>query len=193
MTNERLQIEIQRSYDEGDPSIGRAALDEWESAQPLSRNILNTLRYYRREFGQIDAAIAAGEQMLKEADDRERVSDSIRLTELYTIAKRDQDAWTCIQNVICWPELRDWYDAGLARQTVECLFGIALNAVSTSLQTNAYETAIQMLDDGCSVSYDLLVKACNASQSLNRPSDCDRFANWADAEKRRIESEINAD
>lgn len=172
---------------------GRSRLDAWQASHPVNLDTLSKLRYYRPLLGQHHEAIDAAQRMieLRPHDAWERISDHLRLGELYVEIGELEKGWVALNVVLDWPEIRDWYSAGMARSTVELALGISAAASrENELSEMAFDAAVQLLDDGCSTSLCLLEKARDCSRRLGRGELFERFKHAAAAEHERIRRQL---
>ncbi|MCI0380217.1 MAG: hypothetical protein L0215_21745 [Gemmataceae bacterium] len=172
---------------------GRACLDAWQAAQPTNLDTLSQLRYYRPLLGQYHEAIDVAKAMIRLRPDGawERMADYLRLGELSIVVGALDSAWDALSVVLEWPELRDWYSAGLARSTVELALDIcAAPTADRPLAEKAFETAVRLLDDGCSTSFVLLEKARDCSKRLERGELFERFQHAAAEVQERIQRQL---
>lgn len=181
---------VQDALDSRRIAEGRSRLDAWQATQPVNLDTLSTLRYYRPLLGQHQEAIDAAQKMieLRPHDAWERMSDHLRLGELYVEIGEPEKAWAVLNVVIDWPEIKDWYSAGTARSTVELALSISAAASRESeLSKMAFDGAVRLLDDGCSTSFCLLEKARVCSRRLGRGELFKRFKQAADEEHERMQ------
>ncbi|WP_145391368.1 hypothetical protein [Stieleria neptunia] len=184
---------VQEALDSRRVADGRVRLDAWQASQPVNLDTLSKLRYYRPLLGQHDEAIDAAQKMieLRPHDAWERMSDHLRLGELYVEIGELEHAWAALNVVIDWPEIKDWYSAGMARSTVELALDISAAASrENELSEMAFDAAVQLLDDGCSTSFCLLEKARDCSRRLRRGGLFERFKRAAVEEHERIQRQL---
>ncbi|MCI0638949.1 MAG: hypothetical protein L0Y72_22945 [Gemmataceae bacterium] len=203
MTSPEPSDFVQDALDSGRIDEGRACLDAWQASQPTNLDTLSQLRYYRRLLGQHHEAIEVAKAMirLRPHDAWERMSDQLSLGELCVAVGALDNAWGALSVVFEWPELRDWYSAGMGRSTVELALDICAAATadrpaslarraSVELAEKAFDTAVRLLDDGCSTSFVLLEKARDCSKRLERGELFERFQHAAAAEWERIQRQV---
>lgn len=157
---------------------GRARLDAWQASQPEDLDTLASLRHYRPLLGQYHEAIVAAKAMIAIRPHHawERMSDHLRLGELYVAVGKLDDAWNAVGVVLAWTELPDWLTAGLARHTVELALDIsAASRPDSELSGKALDAAVKLLDGGCSTSLVILEKVRDCSERLSRPREFERF------------------
>jgi hypothetical protein len=183
---------LQEAFTSGRLNPGRRALDEWEAKQDRSRDVLSTLRFYRDHLEQLDQAIAVGLEMLQGEVDEEatRMCDYHALTELYIKAGDPESAWKTLQNVLNWPDLRNWYDVGMARSTLDEALDISAMVVESTLKKLAFETAVHLISDGSSTSYDILCKVRDRAAELGRQDIHQEFSKLAEEELTEINRQL---
>ena len=178
MTLYEPEIIVQEALDTGHIEKGRSRLDAWQANQPVTLHTLNVLRYSRHELGQSQEAIVAVRAMieLRPVDACERISDHICLGKLYVGTKELSKAWDALNVVLNWPGLKAWYPFGLVRSAVELALDICAAAKSNQeLSEKAFETAVALIDDGCSTSCSILKKAQDCAKRLGRNALHERF------------------
>lgn len=184
---------VQQALDSRRVAEGRSRLDAWQALQPVNLDTLSKLRYYRPLLGQHQEAIDAAHKMIeiRPHDAWERMSDHLRLGELYVEVGELEQAWAMLNVVIDWPEIKDWYSDGMARSMVELALGMSAAArCENELSEMAFDVAVHLLDDGCSTSFCLLEKVSDCSRRLGRIELSDRFKQAAAEEHERIQGQL---
>lgn len=161
--------EVQRAWNAGDAPKAARLLDEWEARQPPTRELLLSLRFWRRHIGQVPKAIAVVRRLLeqRDPDSWERVSDLCTLGELHLQAGEPDVAWAALSEAAGWGGLRDWYECGLVRSVVE--LGLDLSASlppDAPLARRSFDLAVSLLEDGASSSLVILDKARDRAEAL---------------------------
>lgn len=179
---------VQNALDSGRIEEGRTRLDAWQALQPVTRETLRELRYYRPLLGQYAEALVAAKAMiqLQPPHEWERMCDQLRLGELYLAIGAIDDAWAALAVVLDWPALPDNYSVGLARSTVELAFDISIAASAhEALADKAFKSGVQLLDSGCSTSFNLFKKGRDCAKRLNRRKLRKRFERALIEERKR--------
>ena len=165
----------------GDTALASNLIDEWEMTitQPYSEAQLQFLQFYRRHTGEYDKAIVAACALLAScADEATQMCQQLTLSELYLLAKRHTNCACCLQKVLEWKQLPDYFDVGMVRSLAKNLFDLAADKdAGLSIRDAAFSQAIELVEQGCSTAPIVFIAGREAATSLPNSAERERRLN----------------